>query len=70
MLSTLNELIYYVMCYFTSTFVDVDGTAQFTYFLVTKLNITIITSCDSLLASLSNTCTLMFTYQFSSFYAA
>ena len=30
-----------------STFVHVDVTVQFTFFLVTKLNITIITSCDS-----------------------
>ena len=47
-LSILNELIYYyVMCQCMSTFVHVDVTVQFTFFLVTKLNITIITSCDS-----------------------
>ena len=49
-LSILNELIYYyVMCQCMSTFVHVDVTVQFTFFLVTKLNITIITSWDSLM---------------------
>ena len=35
-----------------STTDRVNGTAQFTFFLVMKLNITVVTSCNSLFSSL------------------
>ena len=49
----LNELIYYfVMCQCISTTVHADGAVQFTFFLVVKLNITNVTSYDSLIVIL------------------
>ena len=35
------------MCKCMSTAVRVNGTVQFTFFFIMRLNITIITSCDS-----------------------
>ena len=40
------------MCKLMSTTARVNGTAQFTFFLVMRLNITIVMSCDSLIAIL------------------
>ena len=40
-------LIFHVQ--FMSTTICVNGTVQFTFFLVMRLNITIVTSCDSLI---------------------
>ena len=46
----LNGLFYYfVMFKCMSTTVRVDGTVQFILFFVMRLNITIVTSCDSLI---------------------
>ena len=39
----------FVMCKCMSSTVCVDGTVEFTFFLVIRLNITIVTSCDSLI---------------------
>ena len=39
---------YFVMCQCMSITIRVNGTVQFTFFLVMKLNITIATSCDYL----------------------
>ena len=45
----LNGLFHYlVMCKCMSTTVGVNGTVHFNYFLVMRLNITIVTSCDLL----------------------
>ena len=40
----------FIICIYKcmSTLVRVDGAAHFTFFLVIRLNITIVTSCDSL----------------------
>ena len=35
------------MCKCMNTTVPVNGTVQFTFFFIMKLNITIVTSCDS-----------------------
>ena len=40
-----------------STTVRVNGTVQFTFFLVMRLNITVVTSCDLLI---DNTCKVFF----------
>ena len=40
------------MCKCMSTTVRVNGTVQFTFYLIVRMNITIITSCDSLIAIL------------------
>ena len=49
----LNEHFYYlVMRKCISTTVRVNGTVQFTSFLAIRLNISIVTSCDSLIAIL------------------
>ena len=40
------------MCKCMSTTVRVNGTAQFTFFLIMRLNIAIVTSCDSLIVIL------------------
>ena len=37
------------MCKYMSTTVRGDGTVQFTFFFIMRLNITVITSCDSLI---------------------
>ena len=41
----------FIMCMCMSTTVNVNDTVQFTFFLVMRLNITIVTSCDSLIAT-------------------
>ena len=46
------DFYYLVMCKCMSTTVRVNGTVQFTFFLVMRLNITIVTSCDSLIVIL------------------
>ena len=43
---------YLVMCTFMSTTVPVNVTVQFTFFLIIKLNITIVTSCNLIIAIL------------------
>ena len=43
---------YFVMCKCISTTVCVKSTVQFTFFLVMRLNITIVTSCDLLIVIL------------------
>ena len=53
MLLLLNGLFnYLVMCTCRSTIVRVNGTVQFTFFSVMRLNITIVTSCNSLIVML------------------
>ena len=42
------------MCKYMSTTVRGDGTVQFTFFFIMRLNITIITSCDSLVILVTN----------------
>ena len=50
MLFLLNGLFYYLaMCNCVSTTVRLNGTVQFTFFLVMRLNSTIDTGCDSLI---------------------
>ena len=54
MLFLLNGLFYYlVMCKFMRTTVHVNGTVQFFSFLVIRLNITTVTSFDSLIVILA-----------------
>ena len=48
----MDFFYYLVMCKCMSTTVRVNGTVQFTFFLVMKLNIAIVTSCDSLIVIL------------------
>ena len=48
----MDFFYYLVMCKCMSTTVRVNGTVQFTFFLVMRLNITIFTSCDSLIVIL------------------
>ena len=40
---------YFVMCKCMRSFFHVNGTVQFTFFLIMRLNTTIVTSCDSLI---------------------
>ena len=44
---------YFVKCKRMDTTVRVNGTVQFTFFLVMRLDITVVTSCDSLIAILA-----------------
>ena len=44
---------YFVMCKCMSTTVYVNGTVQFTFLLVMRLNTVIVTSCDSLIVILA-----------------
>ena len=48
----MDFLHYLVKCKCMGTTVGVNGTVQFNYFLVMSLNITIVTSCDSLIVIL------------------
>ena len=49
----MNDIFYYlVMCKYMSTTVRVNGTVQSTFFLVMRLNITIVTSCNLLIVIL------------------
>ena len=48
---------YFVLCKCMSTTVRVNGTVQFTFFLVMRLNITVVTNCDLLI---DNTCKVFF----------
>ena len=53
----MDFFYYSVMCKCMSTTVCGNGTVQFTFFFIMKLNISITTSCDSLKY---NTCNLIF----------
>ena len=53
----MDFFYYLVMCKCMSTTVRGNGTVQFTFFFIMRLNISIITSCDSLKY---NTCNLIF----------
>ena len=48
----MDFFYYLVICKCLSTTIRVYGTVQFTFFLVMKLNITIVTSCDLLIVTL------------------
>ena len=43
---------YFVICNCVSTTVHDNGTAQYTFFLIMRFNITIVTNCDSLIVTL------------------
>ena len=49
----MDFLYYLVMCKCMNTTVRGNGTVQFTLFFIMRLNVTIITSCDSFIVILA-----------------